>query len=208
VSVERGVDPRGLALVAFGGAGALHACALADALGTAAVVVPARAGALSAVGLLTAPRRRDLVRSWPSPDDHGGLAAAREALAAEARALVGGGPGDADVTTAVDCRYRGQSHELTVPDVDAFADEHRRRNGYARPGDPVEVIAVRAVATRPPAVDPGDLPDPPARIDDPVAGPAVIAEPDCTIWVADGWVARPGAAGALVLRRAGTGDAP
>ncbi len=208
VSVERGVDARGLALVAFGGAGALHACALADALGMAAVVVPARAGVLSAVGLLTAPRRRDLVRSWPTPADHDGLAAAREALAAEAAALVGGDGADVTVTTAVDCRYRGQSHELTVPDVDAFADEHRRRNGYARPGDPVEVIAVRAVATRPPAVDPGDLPDPPARIDDPVAGPAVIAEPDCTIWVADGWVARPGAAGALVLRRAGTGDAP
>ena len=55
VSVERGVDPRGLALVAFGGAGPLHACALADALGMPAVVVPARAGVLSAVGLLTAP---------------------------------------------------------------------------------------------------------------------------------------------------------
>jgi N-methylhydantoinase A/oxoprolinase/acetone carboxylase beta subunit len=207
VSVERGVDPRGLVLVAFGGAGALHACALADALGMAAVVVPARAGVLSAVGLLTAPRRRDLVRSWPTPGDHDGLAAARDALAAEAAALVGGDGADVTVTTAVDCRYRGQSHELSVPGVDDFADEHRRRNGYARPGDPVEVIAVRAVATRPPAVDPGDVPDPPARIGAPVAGPAVIAEPDCTIWVADGWVARPGAAGALVLRRSGTGEA-
>jgi len=202
VSVERGVDPRGLALVAFGGAGPLHACALADALGMPAVVVPARAGVLSAVGLLTAPRRRDLVRSWPAPDDHAGLSDARRELAAEAAALVGSGP-EVDVATALDCRYRGQSHELTVPSVAAFADEHRRRNGYARPGDPVEVIAVRAVATRPPAVDPGALPDPPSRIAGPVAGPAVIAEADCTIWVAEGWVARPGAAGALVLRRAG-----
>ena len=75
VSVERGVDPRGLALVAFGGAGPLHACALADALGMPAVIVPARAGVLSAVGLLTAPRRRDLVRSWPTPGDHTGLGA-------------------------------------------------------------------------------------------------------------------------------------
>ncbi|HKE75050.1 MAG TPA: hydantoinase/oxoprolinase family protein [Acidimicrobiales bacterium] len=202
VSVERGVDPRGLALVAFGGAGPLHACALADALGMPAVVVPARAGVLSAVGLLTAPRRRDLVRSWPAPDDHAGLSDARRELAAEAAALVGAGP-EVDVATALDCRYRGQSHELTVPSVAAFADEHRRRNGYARPGDPVEVIALRAVATRPPAVDPGALPDPPSRIAGPVAGPAVIAEADCTIWVAEGWVARPGAAGALVLRRAG-----
>ena len=75
VSVERGVDPGGLALVAFGGAGPLHACALADALGMPAVIVPARAGVLSAVGLLTAPRRRRVVRSWPTPQDHAGLAA-------------------------------------------------------------------------------------------------------------------------------------
>jgi N-methylhydantoinase A/oxoprolinase/acetone carboxylase beta subunit len=204
VSVERGVDPRGLALVAFGGAGALHACALADALGMPAVVVPARAGVLSAVGLLTAPRRRDLVRSWPTPDDHAGLDEARAALAAEAEALVGAGPATA-VETLVDCRYRGQSHELTVASAATFGAEHRRRNGYARPGDPVEVIALRAVATRPPAVAAGDLPDPPARLDGEVRGPAVVAEADCTIWVAEGWVARPGAAGALVLRRAEEG---
>jgi N-methylhydantoinase A/oxoprolinase/acetone carboxylase beta subunit len=169
-----------------------------------AVVVPARAGVLSAVGLLTAPRRRDLVRSWPTPDDHAGLDEARAALAAEAEALVGAGPATA-VETLVDCRYRGQSHELTVASAATFGAEHRRRNGYARPGDPVEVIALRAVATRPPAVAAGDLPDPPARLDGEVRGPAVVAEADCTIWVAEGWVARPGAAGALVLRRAEEG---
>ena len=223
VSVERGVDPRGLALVAFGGAGPLHACALADALAMPAVIVPARAGVLSAVGLLTAPQRRDLVRSWPTPGDHTGLAAARAELADRARALVAapterGGERDDDVievATALDCRYRGQSHELTVDDVAAFHDEHRRRNGYARPDDPVEVVALRATATRPPAVEPEALP-PPERLAEraergagdahqppEVVGPAVIAEPDCTVWVAEGWVARPGAAGALVLRRTG-----
>ena len=206
VSVERGVDPRGLALVAFGGAGPLHACALADALDMPAVVVPARAGVLSAVGLLTAPPRRDLVRSWPTPHDHDGLPAALAALADAARALVGGAGGDGvAVGTAVDCRYRGQSHELTVPGIEDFDDEHRRRNGYARPGDPVEVVALRAVASRPAAVAADALPSPPPRLaGGAVAGPAVVAEPDCTIWVADGWVARPGAAGALVMeRRAG-----
>jgi N-methylhydantoinase A/oxoprolinase/acetone carboxylase beta subunit len=203
VSIERGVDPRGLALVAFGGAGPLHACALAGALGMPAVVVPARAGVLSAVGLLTAPRRRDLVRSWPTPGDHTGLAGALAALADEARALVGAA--DAAVESAVDCRYRGQSHELTVAGVDEFHDEHRRRNGYARPEDPVEVVAIRAVATRPPGVAADSLPDPPARLERDRAGPAVIAEADCTIWVPEGWVARPGAAGALVLRREGDG---
>ena len=223
VSVERGVDPRGLALVAFGGAGPLHACALADALAMPAVIVPARAGVLSAVGLLTAPQRRDLVRSWPTPGDHTGLAAARAELADRARALVAapterGRRRDDDVievATALDCRYRGQSHELTVDDVAAFHDEHRRRNGYARPDDPVEVVALRATATRPPAVEPEALP-PPDRLAEraergagdahqppEVVGPAVIAEPDCTVWVAEGWVARPGAAGALVLRRTG-----
>jgi len=215
VSVERGVDPRGLALVAFGGAGPLHACALAEALGMPAVIVPARAGVLSAVGLLTAPRRRDLVRSWPTPRDHTGLGAARVRLGEDARALVAGRDREIEVTTALDCRYRGQSHELTVHDVAAFHDEHRRRNGYARPDDPVEVVALRATATRPPEVEPGALPTP-DRLDDTrdgrgedragqrqVVGPAVIAEPDCTVWVADGWVARPGAAGALVLRRTG-----
>jgi N-methylhydantoinase A/oxoprolinase/acetone carboxylase beta subunit len=215
VSIERGVDPGGLALVAFGGAGPLHACALADALGMPAVVVPGRAGVLSAVGLLTAPRRRDLVRSWPTPDDHRGLVPALASLADRARALVAGGDGsgpgrgaedgvgavDAEVTTALDCRYRGQSHELTVPGVAAFHDEHRRRNGYARPGDPVEVVALRATAVRPPAVAAEDLPPPEAAGTRPVAGPAVVAQPDCTVWVAEGWVARPGVAGALVLER-------
>ncbi|MBN2624531.1 MAG: hydantoinase/oxoprolinase family protein, partial [Acidimicrobiales bacterium] len=224
VSVERGVDPRDLALVAFGGAGPLHACALADALGMPAVIVPARAGVLSAVGLLTAPRRRDLVRSWPAPGDHAGLPEALAALAAQARALVAGAggapddvtpddvspddvspddvsPDDVTVTTALDCRYRGQSHELTVPDLAAFHDEHRRRNGYARTGDPVEVVALRAAATRPPVVAGDDLPAPERLPAGPVRGPAVIAEADCTVWVADGWEAQPGEAGALVLRR-------
>ncbi|HEY8526759.1 MAG TPA: hydantoinase/oxoprolinase family protein [Acidimicrobiales bacterium] len=214
VSVERGVDPRGLALVAFGGAGPLHACALAEALGMPAVIVPARAGVLSAVGLLTAPRRRDLVRSWPTPLDHAGLDAARAELAAAAAKLVaagggvssggvGDGGGDVSVETALDCRYRGQSHELTVPSVAAFHDAHERRNGYARPGHPVEVVAVRATAVRPPAVAIEDLPPVERAVGSgaALAGPAVVAEPDCTIWVAEGWVAEPGAAGAVVLRR-------
>jgi N-methylhydantoinase A/oxoprolinase/acetone carboxylase beta subunit len=203
VSVQRGVDPRGLALVAFGGAGPLHACALADALGMPAVVVPARAGVLSAVGLLTAPRRRDLVRSWPTPHDHQGLDGALAELAAATRALVGGGRGEPTVGTALDCRYRGQSHELTVESVAAFHAEHRRRNGYARPDDAVEVVAIRATATLPPAVVPDHLPPPATAIHAEVVGPAVVALADCTVWVAEGWVAAPGDAGALVLRRRG-----
>ncbi len=203
VSVERGVDPGRLALVAFGGAGPLHACALAEALGMPAVIVPARAGVLSAVGLLTAPRRRDVVRSWPTPEDHAGLAEALAILGEEAAGLVGPGGGGGAATaveTAVDCRYRGQSHELTVASVGEFHAEHRRRNGYARPDEPVEVVALRAVATRPPTVAAADLPTA-ARVGGEVRGPAVIVEPDCTIWVADGWTAQAGAGGALLMRR-------
>jgi N-methylhydantoinase A/oxoprolinase/acetone carboxylase beta subunit len=161
----------------------------------AAVIVPARAGVLSAVGLLTSPRQRDLVRSWPTPRHHGGIGGALEALAAEAKELVGH---DAEVRTALDCRYVGQSHELTVGDVGAFHAEHRARNGFDRPDAPVEVVALRATARRPSPVAAGDLPVPERGG---ALGPAVIAETDCTIWVPDGWRAEPGEAGALILRR-------
>jgi N-methylhydantoinase A/oxoprolinase/acetone carboxylase beta subunit len=164
-----------------------------------AVVVPPRAGVLSAVGLLCSPRQRDLVRSWPTPGDHDGLGEALAALGDEARRAVGGpAGGGAEVVVAVDCRYAGQSHELTVPSVADFPDEHRRRNGYARPDAPVEVVALRATARVPAPLQPGDLPAVERR---PVTGPAVVAEPDCTIWVPDGWVGRPGPGGSLVLDR-------
>ena len=202
VSVARGVDPEGLALVAFGGAGPLHACALAEALGMPAVIVPARAGVFSAVGLLAAPEQVDLVRSWPTPLDHDGLAAARADLAAAAAAELLrhriGTDSAPQVTTCVDGRYAGQSHELTVDSVADFHALHARRNGYARPGDPVEVIALRARAASPSPIAVTDLPAPDRR---PVTGPAVIAEADCTTWVPAGWRAEAGAAGAYVLRR-------
>ena len=187
VSVARGVDPRDLALVAFGGAGPLHACAVADALDMAAVIVPPRAGVLSAVGLLTSPRQRDVVRSWPAdPAD----------VAAAAQAANGGGV----VIVSFDCRYDGQSHELNVPTLDVFPDEHRRRNGYARPGAAVEVVAVRATARRDPPVPYADLPAP-EETQQPEVGPAVLAEPDCTVWVPEGWRAEVGGGGSWILRR-------
>ena len=197
-TVERGVDPRGLALVAFGGAGPLHACELADALGIGTVLVPARAGVLSAVGILTAAVQRDVVRSWPTPLDHSDLDAALVALGDEAAALVGDG---AEVVTAVDCRYSGQSHELTVASVADFAAEHERRNGYGRPGTPIEVVALRATARRVSALSMTDLPVPDRLGGRVVHGPVTIAEDDCTIWVAEGWSATDGIAGALVLWR-------
>jgi N-methylhydantoinase A/oxoprolinase/acetone carboxylase beta subunit len=240
VTVERGVDPRGLALVAFGGAGPLHACALADALGMDAVIVPARAGVLSAVGILGAPMQVDLVRSVPDPLDHAGARQLSDELWHEARELLlqqlgavlvqpeptvteldipeAGGVRMSGISVAApywslpsgeplppvqldatfDCRYAGQSHELNVRSPLRFHREHRLRNGYERRDHPVEVVAVRARAWVESPVRMADLP-PPERSG--AVGPAVIAEPDCTIWVPEGWMAEPGAAGALVLRR-------
>jgi len=226
VTVERGVDPRGLALVAFGGAGPLHACALADALEMEAVIVPARAGVLSAVGILGAPLQVDLVRSMAEPLDRAAALAAADELQQEANSWAvrnlgdrtgsfgftstGGefvpdpgvpGAGEAVTwltTTRFDCRYAGQSHELSVPHPSKFHAEHHRRNGYARRGHPIEVVAVRARAALPSPVTPADLPTPERSG---AVGPAVIAEPDCTIWVPEGWAAEPGAGGALVLHR-------
>ena len=195
VSVERGVDPRRLALVAFGGAGPLHACALAEALDMAAVLVPPRAGVLSAVGLLCAPPQRDAVRSWPGGSDLDGLEAAAAALAVETAASLGD---DAVVNVAFDCRYEGQSHELTVADPAAFHAEHERRNGYAREHWPVEVTAIRASATLPAPLDVADLPAPSRHV---VTGPTVLVEHDCTIWVPAGWDSRVGPLGTLVLER-------
>ena len=151
---------------------------------------------LSAVGLLTSPRQRELVRSWPTPADRTGLDEALEKVAAEARAAVGGS--DAEVVTAVDCRYAGQSHELTVPAPEDFPEEHRRRNGYVRAGAPVEVVALRAQARRPAPLGYDDLG--PAGERKPAKGPVVLAEPDCTVWLPEGWSAEVGGGGAWILR--------
>ncbi len=169
----------------------MHACAIADALGMRAVVVPPRAGVCSAVGLLGAPKAREVVRTFAG----GSLAEALASVTREARLLV---DPNADVESAVDCRYVGQSHELTVARPEDFPAEHERRNGHARPGAAVEVIAVRARASSAAPLDITDLPEVKrAR----AVGPAVVAEPDCTVWIPDGWCAAPGALGAWILER-------
>ena len=214
VSVERGIDPAGLALVAFGGAGPLHACALAEAVGMPTVIVPGAAGVLSAVGLLCAPRRREAVRSWPTPSDHTGLDEALAELAdGVAAAMAAESPADSDaaaveVSVGMDCRYAGQSHELTVASVADFHAEHLRRNGYERPHDPVEVVALRAVATLPAPADITDVLERWAEVDgaagvgaSTIVGPQVVVRPDCTTWVPDGWKGSIGPLGSLVLHR-------
>ena len=201
VTVERGVDPRDLALIAFGGAGPMHACALADVVGITTVIVPARAGVFCAVGLLGAPVQHDAVRSWLDAGDptsalaqlgHGSEVTLRQEAAVPSDTAV-------DIRTALDCRYAGQSHEITVTSVHDFHAEHERRNGYARGDARVEVVALRATARASSSVDVERLPFTSRGA---VVGPAVVREPDCTIWVPNGWRGAPGAMGALVLRRA------
>ncbi len=107
VTVERGVDPRDLALVAFGGAGPLHACAIADALGMRAVVIPPRAGVCSAVGLLCAPKAREVVHIVRRRFAERRARTRRRATCDHSSARA------ASSRRSVDCRYVGQSHELT-----------------------------------------------------------------------------------------------
>lgn len=149
ISVERGLDPRGFALVAFGGAGGLHACALADELGCRTVLVPRAAGVLSALGLAISDVRHDHVR--PVVDAGAAeLAAAFGGLEAVAAAALPG----ARLERFADLRYSGQSFELTVPGaegeglVTAFHEAHERRYGHRIDDEPVEMVAVRVVATQ------------------------------------------------------------
>jgi N-methylhydantoinase A len=150
VSVERGHDPAGAALIAFGGAGPLHACELAAQLGARRVLCLPASGVLSALGLAAAERRRDASRSLLRP-----LAevSARE-LARAVDELAGARDGE-QVRAAADLRYAGQAFELLVPFedgdglADAFHAEHERRYGHADPGRAVELVTLRAAAVRP-----------------------------------------------------------
>ncbi len=155
VSAARGVDPRRLTLVPFGGAGPMFGCALADALGMRRVVVPPHPGALSALGLAAAPERVERIASLHRPVDdldRDALSRAFEPLDAAAMADLPG----ADLTRLADCRFAGQGYEVTVTVVDlepaalraAFRDAHAARYGHADSGGDVEVVNLRAVAQR------------------------------------------------------------
>jgi N-methylhydantoinase A len=148
VSVERGHDPASAALIAFGGAGPLHACELASQLGATRVLCLPASGVLSAVGLAAAERRRDASRSLLRPLDDAGD------LGAEIARLLGARDGET-IRAAADLRYAGQSFELLVPFGDgddlaaAFHAEHERRYGHADPTHAVELVTLRAAAVRP-----------------------------------------------------------
>ena len=157
VSIERGRDPRDFALVAFGGAGGLHACALAESLNIPHVIVPALPGALSALGILVSDVVKDYSRTvlWLVA---GKIPQAR--LAQEFAALEKQAAGDfrkeawqgrVHYRRSVDIRYRGQGYELNLPFtrnlLADFQQEHKRRYGYAHPTRAVELVTLRLRAT-------------------------------------------------------------
>src|SRR5207237_4320658 len=157
VSIERGYDPRDFTLVAFGGAGGLHACELAEALGIPRVIVPALPGALSAFGILVSDVVKDYSRTvlwrvseqlpWPQLDkEFSKLRRAAESKFAEEHWR-----GVVRYECTIDARYRGQGYELNVPFtrgvLDAFHRHHARRYGYSHPGREVELVTLRLRAT-------------------------------------------------------------
>jgi N-methylhydantoinase A/oxoprolinase/acetone carboxylase beta subunit len=204
VSVERGIDPRSCVLVAFGGGGPLHAGALADRLGMTRVLVPPHAGVLSALGLAVAPERRTAIGSVMARLDEMGS----DALASVFDGLAARNGSAPNVAHIARMRYRGQGHELEVT-FDAgmapadlgkrFASMHVRRYGFELPlpvevvsarsvrsGDTRSVALARAASTRwsdTTAVDDG------GAFDAKLRGRRVIALPDATMLVPEGWTA-------------------
>lgn len=220
VSVARGRDPRDFTLAAFGGAGALHACSVADRLGMKRVWVPRYPGVLCAIGLLLAQievgrSRSILVRI--EPDGSADLTIAAQSyntLRGECAALLtreGVQPSSAFLDATLDMRYQGQAHELPVAFTalfgpalrSAFDAAHEKVYGHAFPDRAVEITAVRVrmrAQQEPPEFladrqTPHTLVDGMFERDDLLPGamfdgPAVIAQGDATTYVPQGWRVR------------------
>src|SRR6267378_592288 len=200
VSVARGIDPRGMALLPFGGAGPLFGCALADALGMSRIVVPPHPGVLSALGLAAAPERVDVLASLHRPlDDLGGTeleGVFQPLIAAAAAALP-----DASVTRFVDCRFRGQGYEVTVPaprdDAATLAAAVGRRADIGLPSAGRRMIVTRdGKRVRADVWPLGEMP-----AGRQLNAPAVLAGPDATGLIEPGWRGTVHASGAVILER-------
>jgi N-methylhydantoinase A len=171
VTVERGVDPRRFALMPFGGAGPMHAAAIAEQLEMTSILCPRASGVLSALGLCASDRRRDTARTVLLSGEE--LTADR--VAAEVAALARGIGGDmdgAEPRASYEMRYRGQSFELPIPGppdpnpaelAERFAQAHEVRYGYRDPDGVVELVNIRLAMVvpgaqpRPAAASPGEL---------------------------------------------------
>jgi N-methylhydantoinase A len=159
VTVQRGIDPRRYALLAFGGAGPLHAAQIAQELGISEIVCPRASGVLAALGLVVSPRRRDVQRSvFLTGAELTAAAVARlvGALGEQARSELG--ESEAELGATYELRYRGQAFELPVegsltPEPDqlreAFEALHAERYGYHDPEQELELVTIRVSATMP-----------------------------------------------------------
>ncbi|MFA6166318.1 MAG: hydantoinase/oxoprolinase family protein [Gemmatimonadaceae bacterium] len=216
VSVDRGVDPRSCVLMAFGGGGPLHACALADLIGATRVLVPPHAGVLSALGLAMAPERREAAASVMERTARLDAARVRrltERLAAEVE-------GEVRAWTAR-TRYVGQGYELDVPCAPGddgaaiaarFVERHTVRYGFVLDRD-VEVVSMRHTASSraetvrfarlgAPSWNARELVDDGSTCAAVVPGEAVVTLPDATLYVAPGWSARALEIGGWLMERA------
>ena len=166
ISVERGLDPREFALLAFGGAGGMHACALAEELGMETVLVPKAGGVLSALGLAISDLRRDYVRPYlvdlEEVDEEEFEERFEDMEGTASRDLE-----DPEHTRRADLRYRGQSFELTVKAgsleelEERFHAAHKQRYGYRMDDERVELVNLRLTATVP--VEKPEPQEPPAE---------------------------------------------
>ena len=155
VSVERGHDPRDFTLVAFGGAGPLHGCALAELLGITRMLVPLAPGVLCAEGLLAASLKAEFSRTLPQPDEWDAADGVYASLEAEVMVWLEAEQvpsEDAKLTRVALMRYQGQGSEITIiwpGDADAartaFADAHRALNGFVLESK-VELVTLRVEA--------------------------------------------------------------
>jgi N-methylhydantoinase A len=157
VTVERGVDPRRFALLPFGGAGPMHAAAIAAELGIGRILCPRAGGVLSALGLCASDRRRDTTRTVMLS----GAELSGERIAAEVEELIDridGGPADARPEVVYEMRYAGQAFELPVPGglrpepadlVERFERAHEERYGHRDPDGEVVLVDIRLALVAP-----------------------------------------------------------
>ena len=215
VSVEEGVDPRDSVLVAFGGAGGLHATRLARRLGMRTTLIPPLSGVFSALGLLLAEPSSDAGRTVMLEEGSDRLRTVTGGISEAANATFTRDHGTAPTGNEAwaDVRYAGQSHELAVPLADGwdglrqdFEDLHQARFGFIRTEEPIELVNVRAEATGPapmtweeiPPISPGEGNRGPQGPDIPVwsraglqpgqeiEGAAIIVERDSAVWLEPG----------------------
>ena len=157
VTVQRGIDPRRYSLMAFGGAGGLHAAQLADELGIDTILCPRASGVLAALGLVISPRRRDVQRSvLLSGEELTTEAIAHTVAELGERARQALHEPEAELHAIYELRYRGQSFELAIaadtdvePDQlrEAFERAHEERYGYHDAEQELELVTIRVTAT-------------------------------------------------------------